>query len=82
MEMSTSQLQMDQNRLGDQRLLSILESIANMIDRDIMMTSDCPSNNSNGRMPLLDTQVWIEKKDAFPKAQFVFTITESPWPVN
>ena len=31
-------------------------SISNMI----RLTWDCPSNNNNGKMPMLNTEVWVE----------------------
>ena len=32
----------------------------NTIDRDIKMKEDVPSSNSDGKLPILDTKVWVE----------------------
>ena len=34
--------------------------MGNSIYEMVQLTGDCPSNNPNGKMPLLDTEVWVE----------------------
>ena len=35
--------------------------MASCINEMIQMTGDCPSLNNDGRMPLLNTKVWVEE---------------------
>ena len=46
----------------DQRTFKILESIANDIDDSIVMVMDVPSLHDNGRLPVLDIEVWMDDK--------------------
>ena len=39
----------------------VITEISNDLDVDIKMTLDCPSNNADGRMPVLDLKAWMEK---------------------
>merc|ERR1712015_374892 len=34
--------------------------LGSSIDQMIQLTGDCPSKNENGKMPLLNTEVWVE----------------------
>ena len=45
---------------GDQRTMEILVAIANTVDKNLTFTVDYPSRNSNGRVPILDVEVWAE----------------------
>ena len=45
---------------GDQRLMEALRAIADEVDPNIKFTYDCPSLNSNGKVPVLDLQLWTE----------------------
>ena len=38
-----------------------LQEIGNSIHPSIEVTVDYPTNNPNGRMPVLDTEHWLEK---------------------
>ena len=42
------------------RTSTILGEIANTIDPNIKVTIDSPSCNSNGKVPILDIEVWVE----------------------
>ena len=44
----------------DQRTMSILRDIGNSIDMNIQLTFDCPSLNTDHRLPILDIKVWME----------------------
>ena len=48
-------------RLPDQRTMDVIKDAANSISSHIQMTSDCPSANPGGMMPVLDLQCWVEK---------------------
>ena len=45
---------------ADERTMKKLQSIANAIHPSIQLTIDYPSNNVNGRIPILDTEQWLE----------------------
>ena len=56
---SEEEIAMDQ-RLPDQRTMEVIKEAANSISSHIKMTSDCPSHNPGGMMPVLDLQCWVE----------------------
>ena len=45
----------------DERTMKKLQEIGNSIHPSIQVTVDYPSNNPNGRMPVLDTEHWLEE---------------------
>ena len=45
----------------DERTMKELQRIGNQIHPSIQVTVDYPSNNPNGRMPVLDTEHWLEE---------------------
>ena len=45
----------------DERTMKRLQEVGNSIHPSIQLTVDYPSNHENGRMPVLDTEQWIEK---------------------
>ena len=50
----------------DLRTMNILKDISNQLDPNIQMTIDVPSVHSNGRLPVLDLEVFlIENKIEF-----------------
>merc|ERR1712081_90214 len=42
------------------RTMLVLQDISNTVDCDLKFTIDCPSLNSNARLPILDLQFWIQ----------------------
>ena len=38
----------------------IYRILADSVCEDLKFTTDCPSDNPNGRVPILDTEMWIE----------------------
>ena len=44
----------------EERTMKTLQEIGNRIHPSIKVTVDFPSNHENGRMPILDTEQWIE----------------------
>ena len=44
----------------DLRSMREVVKMGNSIYDMVQLTGDCPSENSNGKMPLLDTEVWVE----------------------
>ena len=47
------------NLQADQRTMYVLRDIANQMDSDIQLTIDTPSLHSNGRLPVLDLEVFL-----------------------
>ena len=45
---------------ADIRTMREMVKMGSSLDSMIQLTGDCPSSNENGKMPLLDTQVWVE----------------------
>ena len=45
----------------DERTMRKLQEIGNTIHPSIQVTVDYPTNNPNGRMPVLDTEHWMEE---------------------
>ena len=45
----------------DQHTFQQLQAVANSLDKDIQMTIDTPSSNGEGRLPVLDLELWIEQ---------------------
>ena len=48
-------------QMPDERTMKRLQSIGNNIHPSIQLTIDFPSNNKSGRVPILDTEQWIEE---------------------
>ena len=44
----------------DERTASVISQIANSIENNIQFTVDYPSRNENGRMAVLDLEIWIQ----------------------
>ena len=55
-----SEVETDEAIPSDIRTSKILLEIANSVSPFIVLTSDCPSNNPSGFMPLLDLKVKAE----------------------
>ena len=47
-------------RPPDTRTMDVVRAAANTINDFIQFTSDTPSNNNNGKLPVLDIQCWVE----------------------
>ena len=45
---------------ADIRSMAANEAVANTLDPNLQFTSDCPSQHQNGKLPILDIQVWRE----------------------
>ena len=45
---------------ADIRTLREVVKMGSSLDTTIQLTGDCPSSNESGKMPLLNTQVWVE----------------------
>ena len=50
----------DQAQEQDSRSMKEVVKMGNSIFDMVQLTGDCPSDNLNGKMPLLNTEVWVE----------------------
>ena len=48
---------------ADSRTFRELRQLGNSIDPDINMKEDIPSKNEDGKLPVLDTKVWVEREE-------------------
>ena len=78
LELSSKQLEKDQNLPPDIRMINLILEIGNSIDKDIELTGDCPSLNENNFMPLLDTQVSLQKSEEYPAGEIIFRHYRKP----
>ena len=53
----------DKQQDPNERCMSLLKSIANDIHPSIKVEVDHPANHSDGKIPILDVKVWVEKRD-------------------
>ena len=75
----------DREQKEDERTMKKLQEIGNSIHPSIQTTVDYPSNNPNGRMPVLDTEHWleeIEKTNGEKKMQVVHSHYSKPMASN
>ena len=83
LELSTDQENEDSKVKGDQRSIRLLANIGNSIDGDIQLTYDAPSMKPSGKMPLLDTEVWLETNDpTFKRGKILFSHYRKPMASN
>ena len=82
LEWSTTQLEKDEKIQADERSVKLLSEIANSIDTDIQLTYDAPSMNTSGKMPLLDTGVWMEKSEGYQQGKIMFSHYRKPMASN
>ena len=60
------------DRTDEERTAVVLVSIANSINKDIQLTWDIPSNNTNKGMPVLDLEIWVEDMEGTKKVLHSF----------
>ena len=53
----------DKNVPDDERTMEEVKKIANTIFKCIQFTTDCPSNNQSGKVPVLDLQLYVGRMD-------------------
>ena len=51
----------DKEVQADMRTMREVVRMGNSLSEMIQLTGDCPSANESGKMPLLNTQVWVEE---------------------
>ena len=82
LEWSTTQQEKDAKMMTDERSVKLLSEIANSIDVDIQLTYDAPSMNKSGKMPLLDTGVWMTKSEGYQHGKIMFSHYRKPMASN
>ena len=56
----------------DVRTAKTIVEIANSLEPAIQLTWDCPSRNGNGRMAVLDLEMWIHREGGIQTVAFSF----------
>lgn len=54
--------QIEQNLKPDNRCMQLFQSIGNSIHPSIRLEVDCPSRHVDGKIPILDLKLWIERR--------------------
>ena len=76
MEFDWELWKLDEHKDGEARTAETLAAIANSIHPEIQVTTDFPGKNSNGRMAVLDLEIWTEEIDGVP--QIVHSFYKKP----
>ena len=58
-----NQVEADNDISDDVRTAKVMTDIANTVIPGIIMEFDVPSNNTDGKMPILDMKVWLEPSE-------------------
>ena len=58
---SEDTIEEDRGVEADERAMRLFQAIANSIHSSVEMEIDCPSRHRDGKLPILDLKVWIEK---------------------
>ena len=61
LSINNEKAKLDENRKAELVTMEVIGSIANSIDPMLKFTVDVPSNHEDGKLPMLDTKVWIEE---------------------
>ena len=78
----------DKERAADERTMREVVRMGSSIDPSIQLTGDCPSINESGKMPALDTQVWVEENKVMyehfrkPMANMFLMLEKSAMPAQ
>ena len=59
-KMCWSQEEASKGEAADVRSMAAIVAVANTLDPNLQFTSDCPSQHQDGKLPILDIQVWVE----------------------
>ena len=54
---------MEKGEKDDVRMMREVVAMANTLEKDIQLTMDVPSTNSDGKLPVLDLKMWIEVRE-------------------
>ena len=73
---SEETFQQDEGIPADKRTMLVLQEIASHIHPSIRLTIDYPSNNTDGKVPMLNVKMWIEDINA--RRQIMYEHYEKP----
>ena len=59
-KMCWSQEEASKGEAADVRSMAAVVAVANTLDPNLQFTSDCPSQQQDGKLPILDIKVWVE----------------------
>ena len=54
---------MEKQEEDDVRMMREVVAMANTLEKDIQLTMDVPSTNSDGKLPVLDLKMWVEERE-------------------
>ena len=88
MVMEPELVEEDMSTLGHLRTMWEFVKLGSSINPDVQLTGDCPSNHSSGKIPALDTQLWVEgdaviyERYRRPMANLLVMMESSAMPVK
>ena len=60
----TNNIEDEANKIQhDEKIAKVYQILANFVNKDLKFTIDYPSANVNGKIPILDTEMWIEDNE-------------------
>ena len=71
LKIRSAQKQTNEIENDDKRTFEIIQEIGNDIHHSIQLTTDVPSNNEDGKVPILDLKCWIEKRHTENSAKHI-----------
>ena len=66
------------NEMADVRTFRELRKMGNTISSDIRMKEDVPSSNPDGKLPVLDKKMWVERGEEDSIEQIRYELYEKP----
>ena len=75
-KITEEQKKVDENKSADRRTFDLATKLANLVDPDIVMSAEVPSDRPSGKVPYLDTQLWVEESTEHPEGKLMFQFFE------
>ena len=72
MEFSKARELEDMDKCDTERTARIIADVANSINDGIQVTVDWPEKNMDGRKPVLDLKVWVDRSQDIPRISYSF----------
>ena len=60
----------DMSEKADKRAFRELRKMDNSLSSDIRMKEDTPSENGDGKLPILDTKMWVESEGEIEQVRY------------
>ena len=64
--------EIERGKSPQEETLEKIRELASRLVPGIHFTKDLPENNPEGRVPMLDVAVWLDKKDGYPRIRHSF----------